>query len=250
MDHAYANAAIAEPRPTSPSRTPTSLSPVAAPPRHDIYAFIHKGLRAALTDALLAVGRLDSGDPVEVSQAVAGVRDLLEFCRDHLETENAFVHTAMEARRPGSTRRIGAEHVEHAAAIAALQGQVEALARSPAASRGAIAARLYRDLARFVGDNFVHMYVEEVEHNRVLWAIYSDTELCALESEIKAHLPPAAMLRALRWMLPAMTPAERGGMLRAMREGAPAPVFGGVLSLARDHVDERGWRKLEAALAD
>ena len=58
------------------------------------------------------------------------------------------------------------------------------------------------------------------------------------------------MKRALRWMLPAMTPAERGGMLRAMREGAPRAVFEDVLALAREHVDARAWRKLEAALAN
>ncbi len=199
---------------------------------------------------MLAVGRLDAGDPAEVSEVVARVRDLLELCRNHLESENSYVHPAMEARRPGSTLRIGAEHVEHCAAIATLQRQVEGLARAPAAMRDRAAAELYRSLARFAGENFLHMHEEEVAHNPVLWAAYTDAELDAIENQIKAHLSPAAMKRALRWMLPAMTPAERGGMLRAMREGAPRAVFEDVLALAREHVDARAWRKLEAALAN
>ena len=105
------------------------------------------------------------------------MRDLLELCRNHLESENSFVHPAMEARRPGSTLRIGAEHVEHCAAIATLQRQVEGLARAPAAMRDRAAAELYRSLARFAGENFLHMHEEEVAHNPVLWAAYTDAEL-------------------------------------------------------------------------
>ena len=217
--------------------------------RHDIYAIIHKAVRAALADALLAAGRLDADDPRDVERTVAAVRDVLDFCRDHLETENAFVHPAMEARRPGSTRGIAAEHVAHAAAIARLAREADALARAPQRARGALAAALYRDFALFAGENLVHMHAEETGHNRVLWDAYTDAELAALENEIKAHHAPAAMTRALRWMLPAATPGERAAMLRGIRAAAPAAVYGGVLALARAHVDAGGLTKLEAALA-
>jgi len=226
-----------------PSRT---SAPAA---RHDIYAIIHKALRAALTDALLAAGRVDAGDPRDVERTVAAVRDTLAFCRDHLDTENAFVHPAMEARRPGSTQAIAGEHVAHAAAIARLSGLADALERTPAAERAAPAAALYREFALFTGENLVHMHDEEVRHNRVLWDAYTDAELVALENAIKAHHPPAAMTRALRWMLPAATPGERAAMLSAMRAAAPAAAYGGVLALARAHVDAGGLAKLEAALA-
>ncbi|MFO1316100.1 MAG: hemerythrin domain-containing protein [Burkholderiales bacterium] len=223
--------------------------PAASATRHDIYAAIHKALRAALTDALLAAGRLDSGDVRDVERTLAAVRDTLAFCREHLETENAFVHPAMEARRPGSTRGIAAEHVEHAAAIARLRDQADALEHAPRAGRAALVAAFYREFALFVGENFVHMHAEEVDHNRVLWDTYTDAELVALENAIKAHHPPAAMTRALRWMLPAMTPGERAATLTGIRAAAPAAVYGAVLALARAHVDAGGLAKLEAALA-
>ncbi len=217
--------------------------------RHDIYAIIHKALRAALADALLAAGRIDTGDPRDVERTVGAVRDTLEFCRDHLETENGFVHPAMEARRPGSTRAIAGEHIAHAAAIARLSGRVDALERASGPERAAQAAALYLEFALFTGENFVHMHAEEVEHNRVLWSAYTDAELVALENAIKAHHPPAAMTRALRWMLPAMTPGERAAMVAGIRAAAPAAVYGGALALARAHVDAGGFAKLEAALA-
>ena len=55
--------------------------------RHDIYAIIHKALRAAMTDALLAAGRLDAGDSREVTDTVVRVNALLELCK-HLRKKS------------------------------------------------------------------------------------------------------------------------------------------------------------------
>jgi len=222
---------------------------VAELPRHNIYALIHKALRLAMAETLPAVGRLDAADAGEVSDAIVRVRELIAFCRHHLEVENALVHPAIEARTAGVTARIAAEHVEHEASMAALERSVESLARAPAAGRAAAAFELYAKLACFVGENLVHMNEEETAHNRALWATYSDAELIELENTIKAQQSPEQMERVLRWMLPAMSPAERAALVRGVRRAAPPPVYAGIVALARTHVDATGWRKLETALA-
>jgi len=56
------------------------------------------------------------------------------------------------------------------------------------------------------------------------------------------------MQLALRWMLPHMNPTGRAGLLRGMRQAAPAEVFEGVLGLIRALLDGRDWRKLAVAL--
>lgn len=220
-----------------------------AMPRYDIYALIHKGLRTAMTDAMLAAGRLDTDDSREVTDTVVRIGALLDFCKLHLEKENRFVHPAMEARCPGSTRRIADEHVDHEAAFVRLQRRLDALTRAPSATRAAVAHDLYLELALFVGENLVHMHEEETAHNAVLWECYSDAELAVLEDSIKAHLTPAQMQYGMRWMLPAMTPAQRTGMLTQVQSAAPAPVFAGLLATARAHLDADALRKLEASLA-
>ena len=220
-----------------------------AQPRFDIYAIIHKALRAAMTDTLLAAGRLDAGDSREVTDTVVRIDALLELCKLHLEKEDKYVHPAMEARSPGSTRRIANDHTDHRVAFVRLRRRIDSLTRAPAASREAAAHDLYLELSLFVGENLVHMHEEETAHNAVLWDSYSDAELAALEDTIRANLTPAQMQHALRWMLPAMTPAQRAGMLRQMRYAAPTPVYNGTLAMARAHVDADGLRKLEAALA-
>jgi len=227
------------------------LSQVAAAqaaPRLDLYAGIHKAMRALMADTLLAVGRLDPDDEAELKAASARVEALLDFCADHLQHENAFVHAAMEARAPGASEAVAHEHEEHRQAITSLREVVAALGTPPAAARAALAQHLYRQLALFVAHNLTHMHVEETAHNAVLWSRYTDAELGELHDRLLATIPPHAMMEQLRWMLPAMRPAERAALLSELRAKAPAPVFDAVLALAQPHLTPAEWGKLMRSL--
>ena len=222
----------------------------AAAPRFDIYANIHKALRALMMDTLHATGCVDVYDPAELHATCERVLALCDACTSHLGHENDFVHPVMEARRPESTRQMAAEHHEHLAAIAQLRDAVSALraaCRGPVQAQAALA--LYRKLALFIAENFVHMHAEEMEHNAVLWACCSDDELRALEARIVASIPPAENLEGLRWMIPAMTPSERTQLLTGMQASAPAPVLAAVLDTVGPHLSARDWAKLGGALA-
>lgn len=219
--------------------------------RYNMYGFIHKALRAFMSDTLLLLGRLDVTDAAEVDQALAQARDLLALCRMHLEHENRFVHPALEACEPGSASRITREHLHHEEDIALLLDHVDGVlaARGDAAACEAAAGRLYRHMAVFVGDNFVHMDYEEREHNATFWAHYSDAQLHAIEGAIVAALTPASSALSMRWMLPSLSHAERVRLLEGLRANAPAPVFGGALATARERLASREWDKLSASLA-
>ena len=213
-------------------------------PRHDIYAFIHKGLRAFMTHTLVRVGRVDPHDAAEVSEVSAEVAGLLDICAGHLHHENEVIHAAMEARRPGSSQAVADDHVEHEASIAALRQLLARLAGDASTAHG-----LYHALSVFVAHNFEHMEHEETQHNAVLWATHSDEEIRALEHRIVSALAPQQMQMAMRWMLPHMNPAERAAMLAGMRQSAPPAVFDDVLGQVRPLLGGRDWRKLAQALS-
>lgn len=209
--------------------------------RHDIYARIHKGLRAFLADTLVALGRMDARDGCDVRDTLARLEELLAFCEGHLEAEDACVHAAMEARRPGSALLRITEHVEHGREIAHLRALSAELARSPCAQR---ARELYRRFATFAAENLVHMEHEESANNAVLWALFSDAEIRAIEARIVASHAPAESMQALRWMLPSVHHDERLFMLEGLRH-APAAVLEGALGLARAHLRATEMEKLE-----
>jgi hypothetical protein len=217
--------------------------------RFDLYAGVHKGLRSFMAEALVAAGRMDPHDPAEIIGTLAQVRELLDACRAHLHVENQFLHPAMEARRPGSACETAKEHEEHVAAIERLETDALAVERAQAEARGDAARRLYHGLAAFVAENLVHMQDEETGNNAVLWATFTDEELAEIHQAIVASIPPGKMALFLRWMVPAMTPAERAGLLGGIQLGAPREVFERVLATARPHLSEREWAKLMAALA-
>lgn len=216
--------------------------------RVDIYAFIHKGIRANLAQVMLAVGRMDGMDAAETQATLSDVRALLKLCHKHLDKEDQFVHPAMELRAPGSTQQIAHEHVEHEASIARLDTCVGAVEQATAAQRDAAIEALYRELALFTADNLQHMEYEQTEHNRVLWAHYSDAEIMGLERAIVASIPPEDMGLTLRWMVPYMNPAERALFLGGVRQGAPADAFGHILNMLKPLLGALEWRKLSLAL--
>ena len=214
-------------------------------PRYDIYAGIHRALRLFMTDTLGRLSWMDCGDAAETTAALNQLDSLLVFCRKHLEHENSFLHTAIEARRPGASQRVAGEHVEHLEEIAALQAEAASLRAAPTAPA---ALRLYRHLALFIAENFHHMQVEEGAHNESLWAAYSDTEIMAIEQRLVATLDPAEQALVLRWMAPALPPAERAAWLSDMRRQMPPAAFAMVLDGARAALNDTAWAKLARAL--
>jgi hypothetical protein len=209
--------------------------------RFDIYAPIHKALRLFMTDTLQQLGRLDLDDPQGVLAGLDRLDSLLGAARCHLQHENDFIHPALEARRSGVSERIAAEHREHLDAIAMLSSQAAALRAEPGP---AAAHRLYRQLAAFIAENFEHMDVEETRHNQVLWAAYDDAELREIEGRILASIGPQEMSQWLRWLIPALRPAERTQLITGMPDAARAPV----LATARSLLDDAAWAKLCRAL--
>ena len=115
--------------------------------------------------------------------------------------------------------------------------------------RAAAAARLYRRLAAFVGENLIHMEVEETEHNRILWETHDDVEIIALEQAIVASSTREQVGLILRWMVPHITPAERAALFMGMRKTAPPQVMDGALSAVKPHLDASEWHKLMIALS-
>jgi hypothetical protein len=216
--------------------------------RFDIYRLAHKGLRACLAHALAATGRLDTLDAEDTAAALAHVRTLVTLCRVHLEHEETYLHAAMQARRPGSAAETARDHAHHRKDFVLLQRAALDVEAALGAQRAAAAHRLYRLLAQFVADNLAHMEVEESHNNTVLWAEYSDAELLELQQRLAASIAPDLKIEFMRWMIPAMAPAERAELLAGMRAGMSADGFDALLVSIKPHLTARDWFKLQLAL--
>jgi len=230
----------------SPSRSERPATRTVAP-RHQMFRKIHKGLRHAMGDALLTVGRADTANTTSITHAMTAVRGLLTLCRTHLHTENQFIHPAMEARLPGSSRSTADEHLDHERAFDTLTADVLAVERSDGGARSAALAALYQRLALFVADNYTHMFEEETHNQSVLWEHYTDQELQALEGAIVASHTPEQLMTGLRWMIPALSPDEREQLLAGPRAGMPAAMFDQLLGFCVSLLQPAEGQRLRAA---
>jgi hypothetical protein len=219
-----------------------------APPRFDMYGGIHKAMRTMMSDALMALGRVDPQDSQELAATGGRVVELLDFCAAHLRHENAYIHAAMEARAPGSSDRLALEHDDHLAHIGGLKRNIATLCACKPAQAAAQSHALYQYLTLFVAENFHHMHTEETIHNALLWALFTDAELMDIHNALLASVGPAEMAYILRWMIPSITPAERAGVLAGMQANMPAPAFDAALDLVRPHLTPVEWGKLSRAL--
>lgn len=218
-------------------------------PRYNIYAVIHKGLRAWMAHTQQMLGRADWLDTEDSSAALEELRSLMAVCRAHLAHENDFIHPAMEARRPGSSGQTGGDHGEHIHAIDTLLARAATLETTRGPRRLELGYALYLALAMFVAENHEHMDIEEVRNNAALWSAYSDAEILAIEQALVASIPPPEMMLTLRWMLPHANHGERCAMLMGMRAGAPAEAFADVLGMLQPLLSVRDWTRLQDALA-
>lgn len=222
----------------------TAQTPTTTAPRFDMYQPIHKGLRTFMGDTLSRLGRVDVTDAEDLADALSQLESLLDFCAKHVQHENEFIHTAIRARQPAAASRTIDDHVEHLQSIDALHKEIRAVYDADDAQRHALALRLYRHLALFVAENLQHMHIEETANNAALWAHYTDEELVAIHDRLLATIGPADMMLGMRWMVPALTPQQRAGMLGEMKAGAPAEVVDAVVNVARPHLAARDWSKL------
>lgn len=217
----------------------------AAAPRLDLYQPIHKALRAFMGDTQLRLGALDVADASELQQTLAQADSLLDLVARHLMHEDRFVHPALESAAPGSCSGTAREHEEHRAGIQALQAEVAALREAP---DDGLALRLYRHFALFVAENLSHMHFEETVLNATLWAHFSDADLQALHARLLASIGQDELALTLRWMMPAMTPRQRLGFIRALQHEAPPEAVRAVLDAVQAVLSPAAWAKLARGL--
>ena len=209
--------------------------------RFDLYGPVHKGLRAFLADTMQRFGRLDVEDPAQLREACEQALELLALLRGHVDHEDEHIHPVLDACRPGFAAQATDEHVAHRRQLEALAVEVRGLLAAPSY---AAADALYQNLAELMAENLVHMRLEDVDHQAVLWAHCTDAELAALDGRIVGSIPPTEMMTYLRWMLPAMSPPQRLRLLSALRAGAPDTMVAAVLRLAQQHLPAAAWHRL------
>lgn len=220
--------------------------------RHDLFGPVHKGLRHMMSSTLSRMGTLDVDDHGAATPVFDQLDELIDALLHHIKLEDRFVIPALEEVAPGSTVYLREDHGIEERALKRIRERADELDVAIAemrSYRGELSRDLYLSLADVIADTLVHMRSEEREHNALLWKHYSDEQLRHVQASQIATERPEELARGIRWLLPAMTPAERVMLVGGARLLMPPAAFDGLLPLVRSVLPGNDWTKLASALS-
>lgn len=211
--------------------------------RLDLYRNVHKGIRVMLFDLVQKAGRIDFTDAAALENLRNEARNIFELLESHAHTEDTFVMPLVEKHSPVLAKEFAAAHGEQESLLPRVLDILESIdpASSDAAAKG---HSFVLQFSRIAGDLLIHMADEELEINGALWNAMSDEELGEVERRLVGSFAPDKLARYLRWMIPAMNPAERVAFLGHV----PPPVFGFVRGLASEVLSAEDDARLEQDL--
>jgi hypothetical protein len=214
------------------------------PARTDFYTVVHKGLRKRLFETVVLAGTTNYADPDDRAKLAKTVAEVVTILREHAQHEDEFLHPIIAEVLPEVARTLTSEHVEHNRALDEVDRAFEVAIAERTGAAGHLA---YRVLARFTADFLAHIEEEEAGQGQV-WELAGEARLAAGMTAFKRSRSLEQTLAGWAIMLPAMNPAERRDMFRALKGGAPEHVVTAGLRLAEQVLDERAWETLKSSL--
>jgi hypothetical protein len=207
----------------------TASDLTSGPHRYNLYTKIHKGLRIAQTALMNRMGSTDFENEESCAALLSDLRGHLVLAASHLDSEDTFIHPALEARKPGASRIIANQHDHHAKSFEAIHGLIDAVEKAAPADRAALGYRLYLRFSAFFADDLQHMLEEETVVMETMQSLYTDEELIGIEMQIVAAIPPEKMAQYVPLMAKGINRKERADWMAGVRLGVPAEVFGQIL---------------------
>jgi hypothetical protein len=168
----------------------------------DIFTNVHKGIRRALFEVCVALGRAGD-DSQRLDAARELLREVLHFVSHHGENEDSLLIPLLDRRAPAVAERMRSGHVRVNQALEVLLASVDT----------AHASVLYPRVCEFVALYLEHMHEEEEQLEPAIRAALTVEELAGFGRESVQRTAPADQRMMLGWMLPAMTRTDAEGFL-------------------------------------
>jgi hemerythrin-like domain-containing protein len=191
----------------SPPRTPQAALPTATErfdPRNP-FGPTHKGIRWALCQLLLQLGRVQATNRIECSKLFDDLDGVLYLVERHIDHEERHVHPLIATLFPLETATLKAQHRNLAVLATELRQRAFALEMGNAITDGSL-DDLYLAFSHFVAEKLQHMHVEETSLSPKLVTAYSREVLQALSMAAQREMGPDEQTLFMRAAAPASRP--------------------------------------------
>ena len=217
--------------------------------RYFVFDVPHKGLRNGLSQFSLLAGRTDYSNPQQVATLHQVGREIFLFLNSHASDENNVSLAELEKRAPNTSKHITDDHEEIHQFQSELENLLERLHADENIDKMSEGKKFYDRLNIFHAAYLKHMTVEDGEIQDLLWDNFSDEELMAHRNQIMGTMQPQTLLVMFKYIIAALSPAERIGLLRGFKTNAPEPFFNQSLDVIRPTLAQAEWDALMDGLA-
>ena len=219
-------------------------------PVPDFYTLIHKAIRLALCEYLVALGVTDAANEVEWQAAVGGWVRIKRLLDAHSLHEDTYIHPLIRRVAPAIADVLDGQH--HA--LDDLLGEIDALVVRAAHSTDPIerlrAARaMYQKFSIFMSRYFDHLLEEESLAMPALLERCSVDELRNAHNRLIGSMPPEERLEDLPIIVRSLSQPERIGLMLATKAGAPPAFFADACRIMEGAIGPVAYRAVAAALA-
>lgn len=197
------------------------------PNRFSIIETAHRGIRNALSQLSLQAGAIDYTNPAAVALLKDRALEVMALLDEHAHTENTLILPLLDGKAHAGTFHDREEHEEihrQQEALVALLDRLQAPGLAPEAAL-ALGRQFYQDLSRVHAAHLHHMIEEERGSQVMIWQHYSDDDLRQVQGKILQQLNPDLRLAWMRYILPALPPADRQRMISIQKASMPPQMF-------------------------
>ena len=191
--------------------------------RVKLFEAAHKGLRSALSQFSLLLGKCDFNNSLDVIRLHTLGKDLFMMLSSHANDENSIILAELEAKIPGSSKHDMDDHEKlerDQGAIEMLLDDIKELNTKGKDALG-MGAELYIKFSKFHGEYLLHTVEEETVTQRLLWENFTDPELHTMRGKIIGRFTPEAFEKWQSYIMPAITQNDLLMMLGGMKANAP-----------------------------
>lgn len=207
----------------------------------DLFTPVHKGIRALIYATATRIQIVNFLSVDEGDKMLTDLIDMLLLLEDHAHHEDHIIFPRIEARAPGLSGALEAQHREGESKLDALMTVIIEMKGGDVDQRMALSTQLGRRFNDFIAFYLWHMNCEEETILPASQELLTHEELLSIRSEIQVSIPPDLYRRWLRWMLPAFNFSELSLFYKQVKRNAPDEVLKMIEKTGDQYIDPALW---------
>ena len=209
--------------------------------RFNVFNQIHKGLRCMMYDTSLQLQQADFTTD-SANGTIAQLEQLLHIFDEHAHHEDTYILPHVAQHAPHLVESFEKDHITDHKLSADLREHIAEWKNAGNATAKATAGNhIFYAFNDFIAFNLYHMNREESELLYTLWQHNSDAQIMDMQQQIIQSIPPDVLAIESVWMIRAISNAEITAWLQGVKATAPAPVYEGLVQVAKTELPAERW---------